>query len=229
MKQELDIPIGPNNRIEPGGPDQGQPTHFLTGRQWGIFTIHEPKDFAGKRLTWTIVSNGKTTSIPLDVDTLWEVSPFVEASQNTPPYIGFSETGPFVNGPIGTSTSMSATTGTPLPLTVWVADDAKLPPGSPKPRTPAVTVTWTMYRGPAGVTFSAAKPKVEEAQFKAPEGSVFTGKASTTATFTAPGDYVLNVQGNDWSGEGGRGFQCCWSNAKVKVSVTGTAGRGGGQ
>src|ERR1041384_947498 len=28
--QELDIPIGPENNIEPGGPDQGQPTHFLT-------------------------------------------------------------------------------------------------------------------------------------------------------------------------------------------------------
>jgi hypothetical protein len=26
--QELDVPIGPNNRIEPGGPDVGQPTHF---------------------------------------------------------------------------------------------------------------------------------------------------------------------------------------------------------
>src|SRR5262249_14603576 len=26
-KQELDIPIGSSNRIEPGGPDQGQPTH----------------------------------------------------------------------------------------------------------------------------------------------------------------------------------------------------------
>ena len=26
-KQELDVPIGPNNRIEPGGPDRGQPTH----------------------------------------------------------------------------------------------------------------------------------------------------------------------------------------------------------
>jgi len=24
---------------------------------------------------------------------------------------------------------------------------------------------------------------------------------------------------NDWSGDGGRGFQCCWSNAQVKVSV----------
>ena len=32
-EQALDIPIGPNNRIEPGGPDYGQPTHFQTGRQ----------------------------------------------------------------------------------------------------------------------------------------------------------------------------------------------------
>ncbi len=32
-KQEFDIPAGPNNRIEPGGPDQGQPTHFGPGRQ----------------------------------------------------------------------------------------------------------------------------------------------------------------------------------------------------
>ena len=34
-EQPLDVPIGPNNRIEPGGPDLGQPTHFLPGRQWG--------------------------------------------------------------------------------------------------------------------------------------------------------------------------------------------------
>lgn len=33
-KEELDIPVGPNNRVEPGGPDQGQPTHFEIGRQW---------------------------------------------------------------------------------------------------------------------------------------------------------------------------------------------------
>ena len=37
VKQILDIPVGPNNRIEPGGPDQGQPTHFLSRRQWGMF------------------------------------------------------------------------------------------------------------------------------------------------------------------------------------------------
>src|SRR5215831_12845064 len=31
-KEVFDIPVGPNNRIEPGGPDQGQPTHFLPRR-----------------------------------------------------------------------------------------------------------------------------------------------------------------------------------------------------
>src|SRR5262245_3028859 len=38
-KQELNIPIGPHNHIEPGGPDRGQPTHFRPGRGWGIFAI----------------------------------------------------------------------------------------------------------------------------------------------------------------------------------------------
>jgi len=37
-KQEFDIPAGPNNRIEPGPQDQGQPTHFNAGRQWGVFS-----------------------------------------------------------------------------------------------------------------------------------------------------------------------------------------------
>ena len=30
-KEALDIPVGPNNHVEPGGPDQGQPTHFEIG------------------------------------------------------------------------------------------------------------------------------------------------------------------------------------------------------
>ena len=64
-KQELDIPVGPNNRIEPGGPDQGQPTHFLTSRQWGVFSIKVPADFGAKKLTWTLVANGQTNTITL--------------------------------------------------------------------------------------------------------------------------------------------------------------------
>ena len=44
-KEVLDIPIGPENKIEPGGPDQGQPTHFEVGRGWGTIAIKVPKDF----------------------------------------------------------------------------------------------------------------------------------------------------------------------------------------
>jgi hypothetical protein len=60
---------------------------------------------------------------------------------------------------------------------------------------------------------------VEAADFQAPPGAAFQGKAVTTANFTEPGEYVLRVVANDWSGDGGRGFQCCWSNAQVKVTV----------
>ena len=44
-------------------------------------------------------------------------------------------------------------------------------------------------------------------------------KVATTATFSAPGEYLLRVQANDESGEGGGGFQCCWTNTYVKVTV----------
>ena len=60
---------------------------------------------------------------------------------------------------------------------------------------------------------------------KAPGVVAFSGKASTTATFSEPGEYILRVVANDWSGDGGRGFQCCWSNAQVKVSVKPAASR----
>ncbi len=85
--QVLDVPIGPNNRIEPGGPDMGQPTHFLPGRRYGMFAVPVPKDFtAEQRLTWTIVANGQTTSIPLRLHPDYVVSPFKEiAAGNTPP------------------------------------------------------------------------------------------------------------------------------------------------
>src|SRR6266508_5927805 len=75
QKQELDIPIGPNNRIEPGGPDFGQPTHFVTGRQFGVFSIRVPKDFGTKQLTWTLTVNGQTNAIPMHTKAEWVVEP----------------------------------------------------------------------------------------------------------------------------------------------------------
>jgi len=84
--QKVDIPIGPNNRIEPGGPDRGQPTHFLPGRGWGLFAVRVPADFGQNKITWTIVANGKTTAIPASLNVDYEISPFIEAGAgNTPP------------------------------------------------------------------------------------------------------------------------------------------------
>jgi hypothetical protein len=218
LKQEPDIAIGPENRIEPGGPDQGQPTHFLTRRRWGIFTVTVPKDFGTKKLTWTLIANGKTAEVPVGLDTLWELNPFQDATGNTPPFIGFAQSGPFVQGPRGHSQELSGTLPNPVPLTLWVADDASVIPGATRPKTPAVTLTWSKYRGPGAVSFANERPVIENAEVKV-EKAAFSGRASTTATFSEPGDYVLNVVANDWTGDGGRGFQCCWSNAKVKVSI----------
>jgi len=224
VKEVLDIPVGPNNRIDPGGPDQGQPTHFLIGRQWGIFTITVPKDFpADKKLTWTIIANGKSMEIPFKLDPLWVISPFVDAGGNTPPFIGFAESGPFLQGPPrGINQPLTATVGAPLPLTVWVADDANIPPpfAAFAKSFPAVSVSWAKFRGPGDVTFTNAKPKVEKLEFKAPPNTAYSGKTTTNATFSEPGEYILEVTANDISGVGGGGFQCCWTIAQAKVTVT---------
>ena len=228
LKQSLDIPIGLSNRIEPGGPDQGQPTHFLPRRQWGVFTITVPKDFGNKRLTWTLVANGQTTSIPLHLDPLWVVEPFKDAALgNTPPVLKFEpKGGAFQGPPKGISRSLTARMSDPLPLTVWVTDDRIRTPealarqggpgGRGVPPPPPITVTWSKFRGNGSVAFDKDRPPVDETD----------GKASTTATFTEPGDYILRAQANDTTGDGGRGFQCCWTNAHVKVTVSPGAGRG---
>jgi len=59
-EQEFDVPIGAANNIEPGGPDQGQPTHFYPRRNPFLFTIRVPKDFGTKELIWTLTTNGRT-------------------------------------------------------------------------------------------------------------------------------------------------------------------------
>ena len=72
-------------------------------------------------------------------------------------------------------------------------------------------MTWSLLRGPGAVTFGSSKPAIDKA----------TGKTTTTAVFSVPGEYVLRAQANDVSGDGGGGFQCCWTNVHVKVIVRG--------
>lgn len=219
LKEALDIPVGPANSISPGGPDQGQPTHFLPGRQWGVFTVTVPKTFGDRKLTWTLTTNGSTTDVPVSLNPLWELSPFVDATGNTPPYVGFTDAGPFAQGPRTITASMTATVSQPLSLTAWVADDAKRVPGAPVNKQSPVTVTWSKFRGPGNVTLSNPRSGAEKTDFPSPPNAAFTGKATTTATFSEPGEYMLRIAGNDWSGEGGGGFQCCWTTARIKVSV----------
>jgi len=256
-KQEFDIAPGPNNRIDPGGPDLGQPTHFLTGRQWGVFTITLPKDFGEQKLTWTIVANGFTNSITLHTKPDYIVEPFEDAAnKNTPPVIRFKPDGPRFTGPPAViAEKYTATAGSPLPLPVWITDEGpkiNVPePGRGRGRgrgrgtdaagtpddaagggargrgaaarseftpPPPLALTWSMFRGPAAVKFENVKPSIDKEA---------DGKASTTATFSAAGEYILRVQGNDSTGEGGGGFQCCWTNVHVAVSVKAAPGTGG--
>lgn len=123
--QELDIPIGPDNSIEPGGPDYGQPTHFLTGRQYGMFAVVVPKDFGTKKLTWTINANGQKTAVQFWLNPPYWVDFFKHAaSENEPPRIKFAMDGPDYTGPpvVKTVATLTATVGQPLDLTAWAAD-----------------------------------------------------------------------------------------------------------
>jgi hypothetical protein len=226
-QEELDIPIGPNNRIEPGGPDMGQPTHFLPTRQFGMFAIPVPKGFTpADKLTWTINANGKSTSIPLRLHADYLISPFSEiAVNNTPPVLKFEENGTALQGPIATLTNAAVRTASlsePLALTIWVADDMKYTSDTNAPMTtprPPVTLVWSKYRGPGRVTFDKARPPVEPLVATVKPNAAFSGKARTTVKFSEAGEYVLHVTVNDYSGDGGGGFQCCWTTGLVRVSV----------
>jgi hypothetical protein len=252
LKQEFDIPTGPNNRIEPGDPDQGQPTHFLTGRQWGVFTIKVPKDFGAKKLTWTLIANGQTNVITLHTHADYIVEPLEDpANKNTPPVVRFQPGGPsFTGPPVGIAAAYSTTLPDPLALTVWATDEGpkiNVPePSAGRGRgrgrgvatdapdatgatpgaagrggrggftPPPLSLTWTVQRGPGAVKFEPPKPAIDTAD----------GKATATATFTVPGEYILRLQANDRTGDGGGGFQCCWTNTHVRVTVKPAASGG---
>jgi hypothetical protein len=214
-KEALDIAVGPNNRIEPGGPDQGQPTHFEIGRQWGVFVVRVPKDFGAKSLTWTLVSNGETQSVPFTLNKGYPISPFKELGMgNQPPVLAFSQGGAKVTGPpTAVSANFTGTVAQPVAIGVWVEDpkahDTEPPPAVFGPVAKVATVSFHKFRGPGKVAFDKPRYPVDQ------QGAMI----SAAATFDTPGEYLLRVQANDESGEGGFGFQCCWTNTYVKVTV----------
>jgi hypothetical protein len=232
---EVDIPIGPNNHVDvvgatvPGaGADMGQPTHFLPGRQTGVFAVTVPKEFPPTaKLTWTLTMNGETNVIPFTMKPEYNFSPFKdEAVGNTPPVLHLlSETASGTQGPVGTlakAVSRTATMAAGLPLAVWGDDDARYTSltNAPMLRPRAVvTMLWTQYRGAGKVTFDVARPPFKTIA-GGQVGQPYKGSATATARFSAPGEYVLLATLNDYSGPGGGGEGCCWTNGLVKVTVT---------
>lgn len=122
--QTFDIPVGPNNKIEPGGPDFGQPTHFLLGRNYGVFSITVPRDFGTKRYTYTITANGQPQTITLGLANGYMVEPFFRNDNgNTPPVAKVEPTGPEMKGPVrGISETLTGNVGEPVTLTVYATD-----------------------------------------------------------------------------------------------------------
>jgi len=201
-KEELSIPAGPDNRVEPNGPDAGQPTYFLPRRQRWIYRLHVPADFGNKEVTWTITAHGRTETAYGTLLAAQEINDRVvssngnfdpgEGDPNEPPSISVART-------------QTASTSTPLRLSASIRDD-----GLPKPRVPraprptatggfggqadraaptvprGLTLTWVQYAGPAKALFdqTGATP-------------VVNGQAATTVRFSEPGTYRLRVIAND--------------------------------
>jgi hypothetical protein len=111
-----------------------------------------------------------------------------------------------------------------MALDIAADDDALYASGTNAPmaggRAP-VSVSVTRYRGPG--TLQVTPVKLEATKGGKP-GEPFSGRGSASVTFSQPGEYMLHVQANDYSGAGGGGAGCCWTTAIVKVSVKGGNG-----
>jgi hypothetical protein len=238
---EIDVPIGPSNHFEPGNPDMGQPTHFLTGRRYGMFTFTMPKAFTKQqKVAWILTANGVTTSVPFYMSPDYNVTPNTSSEEspgggyNLPPVLRFSDRGGSFSGPVANpaqAISRTAVVGAPMALDFWVDDDARNSTGSNAPvrnAPPPVELTLSKYRGAGDVRFGSVRPACEALKGGKPD-EPYAGRASTTATFTEPGDYMLHATANDYSGNGGGGSVCCWTTAIVKVAVSaGSPTRTGG-
>jgi len=215
-EEALEIPIGPDNNVSPGEPNQGQPTHFEPRRHWGVFAVRVPADFGDKKVVWTVKIRGQTWAIPGSLHPNWQIDALEgeAGSGNTPPVLKFNVRGPEGGGPFGiTSETMHATVGQPLKVDVWAKDDGKAVGNISREGRAGqfVTLTWFKHQGPGRVTFEPPNPRPSAGE----------GLATTMATFSEPGEYVLRVRANDASGLAAAGHaQCCWSNGFVKVIVT---------
>jgi len=240
-EEELDIAVGPENGFD-GVADRGQPTHFAPRRHKDIFKVVVPKDFGTQKLTWKLTVRGKTESIAGTLNPVWQIDRRRTTrggnddaiDSNTPPVASVQPPEQTVAAaakatlaiaatddglPKRLRTSFPAPNGADIPPQLYAVPPSTAPQrgggaggrgdaGAP-PAAGSLSYEWFKYRGPGTVTF------VE------PRGIMANGKATSTASFSKAGDYVLQVVIDDGSGEsaGNFGYHCCWTNVEVKVHV----------
>lgn len=132
-EEELDAPIGPENKIEPGEPDQGQPTHFFPRRNRFIFRVRVPKDFGEKEVVWTLTTHGKTVKAYGTLKQDYFLDNMVFTSETGAIGAGVSNPAIRANKPpvlkADGENTRSVKVGQPLTLSAHVSDD-----GVPRPR-----------------------------------------------------------------------------------------------
>jgi hypothetical protein len=212
FEEHLHIPVGPNNLLEPGRPDQGQPTYFFPRRNMHVFRVTMPRDFGKKELVWTITSNGKTERAYASLKPEF----ILDARGIYRQYTGFDVQGQVENNKppvirVDGALQRTAVVGVPLPLTATASDDG-IPSTTPGRGGPfqgtalGLRVAWHVYRGPGEtVSFDPQQFKVYPDFL---EGSPWTpgwtppkhpadGRFPVRVTFSVPGTFVIRALAND--------------------------------
>jgi hypothetical protein len=222
-EEEIDAPIGAGNAIEPGGPDRGQPTHFLPRRNRFVFRIRVPADFGTKELVWTLTTAGKTERAYGSLKSDYFIDDNVVMANNGAAGMGGAD--PALNGNkppvlmVDGPTTRTANAGQPITLTAVATDDRiprvrNMPPVNPNNASrftadsaTGLRLSWFVYRGKGNVVFDPAQTKVwEDTRDNANSPWSYgwrtpavppDGKWIVRATFTEPGTYVLRCQAHD--------------------------------
>ena len=175
--EEFDVPIGPDNHIEPGGPDRGQPTHFYPRRNLFLFTVDVPADFGEQEVVWTLTTNGRTERAYGSLRTDYLLDPQTigtEMGANFGGVIDEWRDNEFPSLDLAVDQPRRVRVGEPLRLVAFASDDGipsgtyeppAVEPGKPHPayraprqivpgNPPGLRFAWIVYRGDASkVTF----------------------------------------------------------------------------
>jgi len=225
-EEELDVPVGPDNTIEPGGPDLGQPTHFLPRRNRFLVRVRVPKDFGNKEVVWALTTRGKTTRAYGTLKPDYFVDDLVIMNNNGAGGPGGGSPDTHGNKApklevVDGQKSRRVKVGEPVTLAAVATDDGKprtraMPMaqseagraarGTPNSAT-GLRLSWFVYRGAGKVTFDS--PQIEtwedyrdgtnspwSAGWKTPPAPP-ENKWVTHVTFAEPGTYVVRCQAHD--------------------------------